>query len=588
MVGRIFERGAYFVGTDYLSHLLWDKYIEFEYSQQEWSRLAQIYTRILQIPLQHLDRYSTSFKQIAHSRPLAELRTAEEAAAAATAEEEAKLSAESVGVPLLDAEISAATAAPDGIGNLDEEVDSGDSKELEEYLAVRENFYNAAKEWDSKIRDFEIAIRRPYFHVKPLDDAQLGNWHRYLDFIENEGVFDKILKLYERCLIACANYPEYWIRFVQRMFTEGKLELALNGLQRSTGIFVKRRPEIHLFAARFREQQGDAEGARVAFKILRNELVPGLLEVFVKQANFEHRQGNREAACSVFDAALQSEKLKEDSRALAVLYIQYARFLDQVLKCEDKAREVYMTALDHLPTSKVLWEAAIFFEATHVSRRENVQRVDALVEQASIPLRPDGSPGLLVADREEISSIYLEFVDLVGDIEAIKKAESRHKLLFPLRKNFLDSKKRSSVDVGGQDRAKIHKPYVITTVTPATAINNGQVQWTASAYAQLQSQGWQQSASQQPTLLVQPQQWTQSYATYGNYATYAPQPQAAVAQQPTVYAGYAQAYAPQEVIQTYTPVQPASNVQETVYRAPIPSPTAPQPAGATIYYGSYY
>lgn len=41
-------------------------------------------------------------------------------------------------------------------------------------------------------------------------------------------------------------------------------------------------------------------------------------------------QGNLEAACSVFDAALQSEKTKEDSRALAILYIQYARFLDRV------------------------------------------------------------------------------------------------------------------------------------------------------------------------------------------------------------------------------------------------------------------
>lgn len=59
MVGRLFERGVSLVGTDYLSHLLWDKYIEFEYSQQEWSRLAQIYTRIVQIPLQHLDRYNT-------------------------------------------------------------------------------------------------------------------------------------------------------------------------------------------------------------------------------------------------------------------------------------------------------------------------------------------------------------------------------------------------------------------------------------------------------------------------------------------------------------------------------------------------
>lgn len=32
------------------------------------------------------------------------------------------------------------------------------------------------------------------------------------------------------------------------------------------------------------------DGARVAYETLRNELVPGLLEVFVKQANFEHRQ----------------------------------------------------------------------------------------------------------------------------------------------------------------------------------------------------------------------------------------------------------------------------------------------------------
>lgn len=47
------------------------------------------------------------------------------------------------------------------------------------------------------------------------------------------------VKLYERCLIACANYADYWIRFVQRMDTEGKVELALNGLQRATGIFVK-------------------------------------------------------------------------------------------------------------------------------------------------------------------------------------------------------------------------------------------------------------------------------------------------------------------------------------------------------------
>jgi pre-mRNA-processing factor 39 len=138
-----------------------------------------------------LPKCGISFKQIAHSRPLAELRTAEETAAAAA--DEAKPAGPVEDVPLPDAEVSAVTEALDGAANLDDkEVESGDSKELEEYLAVRESFYKAAKEWDSKIRDFEIAIRRPYFHVKPLDEAQLGNWHRYLDFIEKEGGFDKV------------------------------------------------------------------------------------------------------------------------------------------------------------------------------------------------------------------------------------------------------------------------------------------------------------------------------------------------------------------------------------------------------------
>lgn len=54
---RLFERGLAYVGTDYLSFPLWDKYIEYEYMQQEWGRLAMIYTRILENPNQQLDRY---------------------------------------------------------------------------------------------------------------------------------------------------------------------------------------------------------------------------------------------------------------------------------------------------------------------------------------------------------------------------------------------------------------------------------------------------------------------------------------------------------------------------------------------------
>lgn len=49
----------------------------------------------------------------------------------------------------------------------------------------------------------------------------------------------QVVKLYERCLIACANYPEYWIRYVLCMETSGSMELANNALARATQVFVK-------------------------------------------------------------------------------------------------------------------------------------------------------------------------------------------------------------------------------------------------------------------------------------------------------------------------------------------------------------
>ncbi|KAH9288350.1 hypothetical protein KI387_032467 [Taxus chinensis] len=329
IIRRLFERGLSYVGTDYLSYPLWDKYIEYEYSQQEWSHLAQIYTRILQIPIQQLDRYFSSFKELAASRPLLELRTVEENAAVS--------------------EAAAVLAGREGVnrtGDGEEEAPKPESAtlseadELEKYIAVREAMYKAAKEMDAKIRDFENAIRRPYFHVKPLDDVQLGNWHHYLDFVEKSNDFDRMVKVYERCLIACANYPEYWVRYVQCMQAAGSMEVANDALARATQIFVKRQPDIHIFAARFKEQLGDTIGARAEYQLLSSEIAPGLLDSVIKHVNMEHRLGNLEAASSVFEIAIAAEKSKEHSQSLPLLFIQYSRYLQLVEGNAERAREM--------------------------------------------------------------------------------------------------------------------------------------------------------------------------------------------------------------------------------------------------------
>lgn len=61
---------------------------------------------------------------------------------------------------------------------------------LKTILTIGEYFYRRSSDIDEKISCFESGIRRPYFHVKPLDSSQLQTWHRYLDFVETQEDFD--------------------------------------------------------------------------------------------------------------------------------------------------------------------------------------------------------------------------------------------------------------------------------------------------------------------------------------------------------------------------------------------------------------
>lgn len=117
---------------------------------------------------------------------------------------------------------------------------------------------------------------------------------------------------------------------------------------------MQRQPEIHLFAARFKEQHGDISGARSAYQFVHTGISPGLLEAIIKHANMEHRlvrffdwfslyrltmllsfsyclssilQGKLEDACSLYEQAISIEKGKEQSQTLPLLFAQYSRFV---------------------------------------------------------------------------------------------------------------------------------------------------------------------------------------------------------------------------------------------------------------------
>ncbi|KAL6867622.1 hypothetical protein ACP4OV_015646 [Aristida adscensionis] len=596
IIRRLFERGLAYVGTDYRSNHLWDEYIKYEESLQAWSHLAVIYTRILEHPIQQLDRYFNCLKELASTRNMSEILTAEEAALYGVTSEN--------NTQALDGE-----ARPDDVDKSaqSENSTSTEAENQAKYISLREEMYKKAKEYESKIIGFELGIRRPYFHVKPLDNPELENWHNYLDFIEKEEDINKwyllkltfltiylsskvgpsfliegglprqlmVIKLYERCVIACASYPEFWIRYVQCMEDKGSLELASNALARATHVFVKKQPEIHLFSAHFKELNGDVAGARAEYQHLYTELYPGFLEAIVKHSNMEHRLGDKESACLIYEKAIAAERKKEQSPLLPTLLIQYARFQFLAIRDLEKARETISALHEQFNVTKQILEAVIHLESVFPGEKR-IEFLDSLVAKFLTP-EPSQPEEASLGDKEEISSIFLEFLDLFGDAKSIKKALNRHTSLFSCKRSILPSKKRKADDAILSDRDKLAKTQAVMAndpnianppVWPATSEASGQ-QWGAS-YA--------------------PQAGYPAYGTY-DYSHQVPQsaPQAAAyGAYPPTYA--AQAYTQQSYAQPAA--MPVAAPVPAVAPAPAAAPAAAypqQPAAAPQpYYGATY
>ncbi|CAL5411669.1 unnamed protein product [Camellia sinensis] len=425
-VRRLFKRAMSFVGKDYLCYPLWDKYIEFESSQQQWIFLAKIYVQTLKFPTKRLCRYYDNFKKFV-----------------AILEEEMKqhnncIDMESEAAPddavlMLEDEVSCV------INNLlDPLTGFFRYKALQKYISIGEQFYQEACEVERKIHCFETNIQRPYFHVMALDENQLENWHCYLDFVEMQEDFDWAVKLYERCLIPCAVYPEFWMRYVEFMETKGGRELANFALDRATKIFLKNVPAIHLFNARFKEQIGDRDGAHGAFLWSDNKFSSYFIEKVVKEANMEKRLGNFAAASNVYEKALEMAAEKQKLQSVPILYIHFAR-LKYMMTCSvDAARDVIIDGIQHVPHCKLLLEGLINLLMMHGGLGQ-VNVVDNIIVDAISP-GSDASRSLGNKEREDISVLYLQFVDQCGTVHDIRKAWNRHIKLFPhlVRTSSLD------------------------------------------------------------------------------------------------------------------------------------------------------
>ncbi|KZV15866.1 hypothetical protein F511_29326 [Dorcoceras hygrometricum] len=417
-IRNLFGRAFSYVGKDYFCHALWDKYMKYEFNQQGWNFLAQSYIQALRFPTKKLHFYYDNFKQfVANLEEEMEYENNDPI-------EVQKLSDPSVSINISADEIP--LVIKDLLGSSDKSLRC---KALDRYRSIGEQFYQESCKLNEKIKCFETNIKRRFFCVTPLDDDQLTNWHLYLDFVEKQENLDWAIKLYERCLIPCANYPEFWMRYVNFLESNGGRELAISALNRATETFLKNVPDIHLFSARFKEHLGDEIGARASLQQCDAKTDSMFFEKVVTEANIERRLGNLTKASTAYEKALKTAKEKQKSHILPKLYSQYCRFTFMITGSADAARNILINGVKQVPNCRFLFEELINFAMTHGGSSQ-VNVIDSIISDAVSP-RSDEYHGLNTKDREIISCLFLEFVDLCGTVHDVMKAWNRHICLFP-------------------------------------------------------------------------------------------------------------------------------------------------------------
>ncbi|ERT01883.1 hypothetical protein HMPREF1624_00177 [Sporothrix schenckii ATCC 58251] len=393
-VRELFNRAADQVGLDFLAHPFWDKYLEYEERLEATENIFAILKRLIQIPMHQYARYYERFRQLAQTRPIAELASEEVLARLRKDLEAEDPHYSSKTEPEIEAVLRA----------------KADALSYETFTKTQEE---TTKRWA-----FESEIKRPYFHVTMLDHAQLANWRKYLDFEEASGDYARIVFLYERCLVTCAYYDEFWFRYARWMSAQpGKEEDVRIVYLRAATLFVPiSRPAIRLQFAYFEESRGRVDIARAIHEAVL-EVLPTSVETIVSLANLERRQVGLEAAIDVFKKTLSEPDI--DLFIKAVIVAEWAFLLWKIKGSVDDARTVFVKNVEYYADSRQFWWKWFDFElvqpTTADTAAQAAERVDNVIKEMRTRSR------LSQSTKREFYAAYLTFLQQRGGKDSMKQ-----------------------------------------------------------------------------------------------------------------------------------------------------------------------
>lgn len=423
-----YERAVGACGREWRSDKLWDNYVKWEKELNNFSHVLRLYDRIIRNPTQGLGHQFEMFKDfVKEQNPKNFMDDTSFLALRREILEELKKSREDKKKDEKDDEKKEEDNAPGEDADKDDiEANIHLPSTDEENQAIREKIIyqrkKVFKETEEKVKNrwkFEDLIKRPYFHMKPLERGQLKTWNDYLDFeIEEqakEGGDETVVEiLFERCLIACALYEEFWLKYVKWLQTSGKSNDKVRDVfTRGTTHHLPNKTEIHIQFAAWEEKVGEYERAVIALKKIENEH-PEMMSLVLRRINLERRRKNYDVVHELYQECIEKGKsaIKAD---LAVKYSRFLRFqladgakargvIENQLEADEKNAKLYLQLLDILLHTQPL----------------SVEDVTALLDRAMKNVK-EPKQELLFSQRK------VEFLEDFGfDVEALSAAQEAH------------------------------------------------------------------------------------------------------------------------------------------------------------------
>ncbi|CAN6314026.1 unnamed protein product [Urochloa humidicola] len=419
-IEKLLEDAILHVGSHYDSKPLWELYIQLEAFNSNWKKVSTLYATVIENPIQGMEILFDQYKELIKTRPLNELTNYFELADIYT-------------------------------WNPNESIKLSEEDKVKNYVRMKEEAYLKAKAIKDKIIEFESSIKQFNFEPGRVEDDVACCWHTYLDFMEKEFP-EKVWNLFKRCLIPCATRVDLWLRYIE--FLEDKKQyIDANNKKQFTDAFFwaqhfaqkEEKLDVKLFTAKFKERIGDVHGALDEYTSIQKEYNPVPLKVLEAHANFQHRLGNDDGACGVFQDAIDAEIRNGSGLFSPALRLKFAHFALVVLDNPSKSKDI-LTGLLDLELDRPVVEGVIDIASSlpETERTEFLKHLDCILLKFVLA---DTNDDMLpeYSDKRDASLLYLQFLDYFGEPDTVDAMTVRHFSHFSRGNTMLPKRRLESV-----------------------------------------------------------------------------------------------------------------------------------------------